>query len=182
MDLTQQCVQFCSGLYMQRYVALCVFIVIGNLLAAPVADGSDIENNLNIKIGNHGFELTQANNLQRQELVQSVCDNHFTSSGDGYVEGSPTKGSLLSTTTSTTAQISDSQPFADIPDDQLDHLLIDEKHKFLYCYVPKVSHIISERIYQPPRQFFRRNNYSFLCLLKDFYFNFECLEQKTTSM
>lgn len=137
MDLNQQCVQFCSGLYMQRNFALSVFVVIANLWVASVADGTDIENNLNIKISNHGFELTQANNLQRQELVQSVCDNHFTSSGDEYGEGS-TRGNLFSTTKTTTAQISDSQPFSNIPDDQLDHLLIDEKHKFLYCYVPKV--------------------------------------------
>lgn len=137
MDLTQLCVQFCSGLFMQRNIALCVFIVIANLWVVSVADGSDIENNLNIKINSHGFELTQANNLQRQELVQSVCDTHFTSSGNGYTEGA-TRGSLPSTTSTTAAQIIDSQPFANIPDDQLDHLLIDKKHKFLYCYVPKV--------------------------------------------
>lgn len=76
----------------------------------------DIENNLNVRINDHGFELTQANNLQRQEMIQSVCDSI------GYND----TDSLLS----------------NIPDDQLDHLLIDPKHKFLYCYVPKVRKFI----------------------------------------
>lgn len=73
----------------------------------------DIENNLNMRVNELGFELTQANNLQRQELIQSVCDSMDYNDTD----------SLLS----------------NVPDDQLEHLLIDPKRKFLYCYVPKVS-------------------------------------------
>lgn len=73
----------------------------------------DIENNLNVRVNDHAFELIQANNLQRQEMVQHVCDSrNYTDAED-----------LLSNT----------------PDDQMDHLLIDSKHKFLYCYVPKVK-------------------------------------------
>lgn len=102
------------------------FIICVNILwISSVTYGSDAENNLNIKISNHGFELTQANNLQRQELVQSVCDSYLTlNSGESSTSSIMTPEALL-------------QP-NHIPDDQLEHLLIDEKHKFLYCYVPKV--------------------------------------------
>lgn len=85
----------------------------------------------------HEFELTQALNLQRQERVQRECE----------------LAALSKTTTTTTPERNDNadenripadhndyeQQMAGIPDDQLRHLLIDEKHKFLYCYVPKVS-------------------------------------------
>lgn len=73
----------------------------------------DIENNYNIRVNDHGFELTQANNLQRQEMIQRHCENVAAFTSD----------ELLTNT----------------PEDQLDHLLIDPKHKFLYCYVPKVA-------------------------------------------
>lgn len=79
------------------------------------------ENNYNIRTSSHGFELTQANNLFRQERVQKVC-----------------KG--LSTTLNTNdEQSSFVRNVIDIPNDQLDHLIVDRKHKFLYCYVPKVA-------------------------------------------
>lgn len=71
------------------------------------------ENNHNIRLSSHGFELTQANNLLRQEQVHKVCAN-FES--DSIV-----------------------RDVTEIPDDQLDHMIIDDKHKFLYCYVPKVA-------------------------------------------
>lgn len=77
----------------------------------------DIENNLNVRVNDHGFELTQANNLQRQEMIQNVCDSMGYNDTDNLLNS--------------------------IPDDQLDHLLIDTKHKFLYCYVPKVSFFFS---------------------------------------
>lgn len=66
------------------------------------------------KEDSHSFELTQANNLQRQELIQNICDEYFSDT-EHTLDG--------------------------VPDDQLQHLLIDERHKFLYCYVPKVSSI-----------------------------------------
>lgn len=71
------------------------------------------ENNHNIRFNSHGFELIQANNLLRQEQVQKVCAN-----------------------TQSESIIKD---IAKIPNDQLDHMIIDDKHKFLYCYVPKVA-------------------------------------------
>ncbi len=76
--------------------------------------GWNFESNQNVHVSRHGFELIQANNLQRQELMQSICEQYFDSS-DQLVDN--------------------------IPADKMDHLLIDEKHKFLYCYVPKVSFI-----------------------------------------
>lgn len=80
---------------------------------ASVANAfSDMENNYNIRFSEHGFELTQANNLQRQELVQRVCDS---------------------------ANFPSPNVQSDVPDDQLEHLIIDPTHKFLYCYVPKVA-------------------------------------------
>lgn len=74
--------------------------------------GWNFESNQNVHVSRHGFELLQANNLQRQEMMQSVCEQYFD----------PTE-----------------QLVDNIPSDKMEHLLIDEKHKFLYCYVPKVS-------------------------------------------
>lgn len=62
---------------------------------------------------NYGFELTQANNLQRQEQVQKVC-----SGTDAGLHAKDLNA---------------------IPDDQFDHMIVDSRHKFLYCYVPKVA-------------------------------------------
>lgn len=66
-----------------------------------------------IHMDSHGFELTQANNLQRQELIQKICDHSDS--------------------------VTFNKSLDDIPDDQLEHLIVDTKHKFLYCYVPKVA-------------------------------------------
>lgn len=78
-----------------------------------VISSSDPENNYNIRFSPFAFELTQANNLQRQELIQKMCEN------------SESKEFVKSHT--------------EITDDQMDHLIIDKSHKFLYCYVPKVA-------------------------------------------
>lgn len=58
----------------------------------------------------HSLELTQSLNLARQELISEKCRR------------SPPKYFL-----------------DDIPPSQLEHILVDEEHKLLYCYVPKVS-------------------------------------------
>lgn len=81
--------------------------------ATATAAVSEPENNYHIRMNSHGFELTQALNLQRQEQVQKVC--------------------------SSTQSESIFKDLSQIPDDQLDHMIIDDKHKFLYCYVPKVA-------------------------------------------
>lgn len=57
----------------------------------------------------HSLELTQSSNLARQELVQETC-------------------SRLSLTWS----------LDDLPPSLLEHILVDDDHKLLYCYVPKV--------------------------------------------
>lgn len=68
-------------------------------------------NNNNVKITKHSLELTQTLNLQRQEYLQKQCYNL------GY--------SMLDLT--------------DLTEEQMDHMIVDQEHKLLYCYVPKVS-------------------------------------------
>ncbi|KOB67255.1 Chondroitin 4-sulfotransferase [Operophtera brumata] len=58
----------------------------------------------------HSLELTQSLNLARQELISEKCRTL------------PPKYLLN-----------------DLPASQLEHILVDEKHKLLYCYVPKVA-------------------------------------------
>lgn len=64
----------------------------------------------NNEVSEHSLELTQSLNLARQELIQETC-RHF-----------PPKHGL-----------------DELPPSQLEHILINEEHKLLYCYVPKVS-------------------------------------------
>lgn len=85
----------------------CFFCSVDSFVATSLI--MDNENNFNIRLNSHGFELTQTNNLLRQEMVQKMCGDTYNNDVDR------------------------------IPDDQLDHLIIDAKHKFLYCYVPKVA-------------------------------------------
>lgn len=61
----------------------------------------------------HEFELTQSINIQRQELIQKMCINY------GMADES----------------------LEDLNSEQMDHMLVDKKHKFMYCYVPKVCSI-----------------------------------------
>lgn len=77
----------------------------------------------------HVYELTQAKNLQRQERMQRECDSY--NNGVGGMDDAGSVGYA--------------QSINDIPDDQLEHLLVDEKHRFLYCYVPKVSNTFHNR-------------------------------------
>ncbi|KAL0849548.1 hypothetical protein ABMA28_013814 [Loxostege sticticalis] len=58
----------------------------------------------------HSLELTQSMNLARQELIQESCQRF------------PPKWSV-----------------ENLPDSQFEHILVDETHKLLYCYVPKVA-------------------------------------------
>jgi len=63
------------------------------------------------------YRLIQANNIQRQELLQQKCDKYDLDNNELYQNSS----------------------IHNLSDADLEHLLIDRKHKFLYCYVPKVS-------------------------------------------
>ncbi|XP_050670595.1 carbohydrate sulfotransferase 11 [Leptidea sinapis] len=60
--------------------------------------------------GEHSLELTQSLNLARQEHIQETC-----------------------------ARLPVNWTVDDLPPNQLEHILIDDKHKLLYCYVPKVA-------------------------------------------
>ncbi|XP_017473465.1 PREDICTED: carbohydrate sulfotransferase 11 [Rhagoletis zephyria] len=68
-------------------------------------------NNNNVKVTQHGLELTQTINIQRQEYLQKQCETlgHSTHTLD------------------------------DLTEEQMDHMIVDREHKFLYCYVPKVA-------------------------------------------
>lgn len=67
---------------------------------------------------NFEYTLIQSNNIQRQELLQQKCDKyHLDNSNEIY----------QNRTIHTLSEI------------EMEHLLIDRNHKFLYCYVPKVS-------------------------------------------
>lgn len=77
----------------------------------------------------HVFELTQAKNLQRQERVQHECDSYDDGDKDEIAASGGGGGGVGGY----------AQNINEIPDEQLDHLLVDEKHRFLYCYVPKVN-------------------------------------------
>lgn len=88
----------------------------------------------------HAFELTQALNLQRQERVQRECEWVGATTVNGQDDNGVSEVNNNNNNTDHIHHAHEySQHVADIPDDQLEHLLIDEKHKFLYCYVPKVS-------------------------------------------
>lgn len=108
------------SVYQQNHIAIttlvyqCLFILIVCITKFVLTETNNIDNNINnnLNVNSHGFELTQANNLQRQELIQNVCEQYFNSN-ENTLDG--------------------------IPDDQLQHLLVDERHQLLYCYVPKVS-------------------------------------------
>lgn len=65
------------------------------------------------------YRLIQANNIQRQELLQQKCDKYDLGNNELYQNNS----------------------IHTLSEADLEHLLIDRKHKFLYCYVPKVSFV-----------------------------------------
>lgn len=68
------------------------------------------------------YRLIQSNNIQRQELLQQKCDKyHYVESNDD--EHYP-------------------KSIYELSEMDMEHLLIDRSHKFLYCYVPKVIHFI----------------------------------------
>lgn len=72
--------------------------------------GNYYEISNNVEAKNHSLELTQSLNLARQELIQDTCTRF------------PPRWTL-----------------DDLPVNRLEHILIDEHRKLLYCYVPKVS-------------------------------------------
>lgn len=63
----------------------------------------------NVVNNQHSLELTQSLNLARQELIQEKCNRYHLK---WYL--------------------------GNLPSSQLEHILIDDDRKLLYCYVPKV--------------------------------------------
>lgn len=79
--------------------------------AIPPVSLDDDENELGE--GMHTYELTQSQNFQRQDAMLKAC-----------------------------AQMRDQMEYKSVDElntFQMSHLLVDRKHKFLYCYVPKVA-------------------------------------------
>lgn len=82
-----------------------------NQNAIPLSLDNDDENLLGEDM--HTYELTQSQNFQRQDAMQKAC-----------------------------AQMRDTMEYKSVDElntFQMSHLLVDRKHKFLYCYVPKVA-------------------------------------------
>ncbi|KAI9584182.1 hypothetical protein GQX74_010517, partial [Glossina fuscipes] len=79
-------------------------------LQIPVIRGAfEDGNNNNVKITEQSLELTQTINMQRQEYMQKQCETL------GY--------NILD--------------LNDLTEQQMEHMIVDRKHKLLYCYVPK---------------------------------------------
>lgn len=68
---------------------------------------------------NFEFRLIQSNNIQRQELLQQKCEKYH------YIDNNDKESFQKS--------------IHEMSEVDMEHLLIDRNHKFLYCYVPKVS-------------------------------------------
>lgn len=73
---------------------------------------------------NFEYRLIQSNNIQRQELLQQKCDKYHLDNNE--VDGNKSIHTLSEV--------------------EMEHLLIDRNHKFLYCYVPKVREQGSENV------------------------------------
>ncbi|XP_058826361.1 carbohydrate sulfotransferase 11 [Topomyia yanbarensis] len=72
-----------------------------------------VDQNMLDELEIHGYELTQSQNFQRQDAMLRACN-----------------------------QLKDELEYKSVDElnsFQMSHLLIDEEHKFLYCYVPKVA-------------------------------------------
>lgn len=69
-----------------------------------------VSGDVSVKDEQHLLEMTQNLNLARQDRIQDVCERY------------PPKVGL-----------------DELPQNELDHIIVDDERKLLYCYVPKVS-------------------------------------------
>lgn len=88
------------------------------------------------------FRLIQSDNIQRQELLQRRCDKYDSDNNE-----------LLN--------YKNNDSIHTMSETDLEHLLIDKKHKFLYCYVPKVSSIRIHRSDEHPNRTSHQSNFFF---------------------
>ncbi|XP_052867289.1 carbohydrate sulfotransferase 11 [Anopheles cruzii] len=93
--------------------AFMYFTLISFLEALDWAEIGDENVALSVHTKQHEYELTQAHNLHRQDILQKAC---FYGAKEDIAERVEKLNELPT-----------------------DHLLIDREHKFLYCYVPKVA-------------------------------------------
>lgn len=109
----------CSSLDTRKMIfirqSLLIFLVALFILCTLQIDlirGAFEDGNNNIvKVTKQSLELTQTINLQRQEYLQKHCDTLGYSRMD----------------------------INNLTAEQMDHMIVDQEHKLLYCYVPKVS-------------------------------------------
>lgn len=93
-------------------LAAAVAAVLLPLMVVAIPPLLDDDENL-LGEGMHTYELTQSQNFQRQDAMMKAC-----------------------------AQMRDTMEYKSVDElntFQMSHLLVDRKHKFLYCYVPKVA-------------------------------------------
>lgn len=109
-----------SILLIITYVPITVLSVLSSNSEEKIAF---TDNNKLFSERQHENELTESMNIERQELLQKVCD-----------------------------EIGHNKTFERLNEEQLDHLLVDKGHKLLYCYVPKVSLFFSFLCYMHPNR------------------------------
>uniref|UniRef100_A0A1Q3FJ96 Carbohydrate sulfotransferase n=2 Tax=Culex tarsalis TaxID=7177 RepID=A0A1Q3FJ96_CULTA len=107
---------------MTSSTALALAVLLLAVMMAVVASLEPVQNEIPVSLdddenelgeGMHTYELTQSQNFQRQDAMLKAC-----------------------------AQMRDTMAYKSVDElntFQMSHLLVDRKHKFLYCYVPKVA-------------------------------------------
>lgn len=101
-------------LFLPAFLAAILFIqpILGNTF--PSNGSGPFENSSNnrkIKITKQSLELIQNINIQRQEYLQKQC----------------------------TLLRYENTDFNNLTEFQMEHMIVDQQHRLLYCYVPKVS-------------------------------------------
>uniref|UniRef100_A0A1A9WL28 Carbohydrate sulfotransferase n=1 Tax=Glossina brevipalpis TaxID=37001 RepID=A0A1A9WL28_9MUSC len=116
---SMSCNRFFNRFNRQSLLIFLAALLFLSSLQIPVIRGAfEDGNNNNVKITEHSLELTQTINMQRQEYMQKQCETL------GY--------NILD--------------LNDLTEQQMEHMIVDRKHKLLYCYVPKITSYITDHI------------------------------------